>query len=99
MKPRTDAGLRIETSLRQAIDWVRGEEKAARVVYPRSPEVDVRAVRRRMGLTQPEFAARFGFSAWSVRNWEQGRRRPEGPARILLAVIARNPDVVEAVLR
>ncbi|MCC2677400.1 MAG: family transcriptional regulator, partial [Ramlibacter sp.] len=43
--------------------------------------VDVRAVRKRTGLSQTEFAARFGFTRDSVRNREQGRRTPEGPAR------------------
>ena len=48
---------------------------------------------------QAEFASKFGFSSASVRNWEQGRRRPEGPARVLLAVIDRHPDAVEDALR
>ena len=51
-----------------------------------------------MHLSQDEFAAKFGFAAASVRNWEQGRRQPEGPARVLLAVIERHPEVVEDVL-
>ncbi|MGH2350858.1 MAG: helix-turn-helix domain-containing protein [Chloroflexota bacterium] len=51
-----------------------------------------------MRLSQDEFAAKFGFPPASIRNWEQGRRRPEGPARVLLAVIARYPEVVEEVL-
>ena len=42
-------------------------------------EVDVRAIREKLRLSQPEFAARFGFTAASVRQWEQGRRRPHGP--------------------
>jgi putative transcriptional regulator len=52
-----------------------------------------------MRLSQDEFAAKFGFAAASVRNWEQGRRQPEGPARVLLAVIDRHPEVVEEVLQ
>jgi len=51
-----------------------------------------------MGLSQTQFAARFGFSLDSIQNWEQGHRQPEGPARILLAVIAKNPKAVQEVL-
>ena len=63
-------------------------------IYP----VDLKQLRRRLGLTQESFAARFGFSLGTVRNWERGRRRPEGPAQILLQVIDREPDAVERAL-
>jgi putative transcriptional regulator len=56
--------------------------------------VDVKAIRRRLGLSQAAFAGRFGFSLASVRNWEQGHRRPEGPARVLLRLIQREPAFV-----
>ncbi len=62
------------------------------------PTVDVKAVRRRLGLSQAAFAARFGVNLRTVQDWEQGRRRPEGPARLLLAVIERDPEVVPRVL-
>lgn len=65
----------------------------------RIPEaVNVRAVRDRLGLTQLEFAARFGLDLDAVQNWEQGRTRPDRNARILLRVIATTPDAVEEVL-
>jgi|HubBroStandDraft_1064217.scaffolds.fasta_scaffold131307_2 DNA-binding transcriptional regulator YiaG len=53
------------------------------------PSVDVAEVRRRLKLSQAEFAAAFGLSLDSVKNWEQGHRSPEGPAKVLLAVIAK----------
>lgn len=56
--------------------------------------VDVRAVRRARGMTQKAFAEAFGFTVGAVRDWEQGRKRPERSARILLAVIESEPDVV-----
>jgi putative transcriptional regulator len=62
------------------------------------PDVDVRAIRHRLELSQNEFAARFGFSLAAVREWEQGRRRPEQAARTLLLVINRNPEIVSTVL-
>lgn len=63
------------------------------------PAVNVKAIRLGLGLSQTKFAARFGFAPASVRNWEQGRRIPDGPARILLAVIGEYPGMVESVLR
>ena len=63
------------------------------------PVVDVRNVRDALGLSQKDFALRFGFSVASVRNWEQGLREPEGPARLLLALIQQNPQYVERELR
>ncbi|MHB8530455.1 MAG: helix-turn-helix domain-containing protein [Caulobacteraceae bacterium] len=59
---------------------------------------DVKAIRRRLGLSQQEFAARFGFSVETIRNYEQGHRRPAGPARVLLRIIATEPDAVTRAL-
>ena len=60
--------------------------------------VEVRDLRRRAQLTQQEFAARLGVPVETIRNWEQGKRAPRGPARALLAVIAHAPDTVFAAL-
>lgn len=62
-------------------------------------EIDVRAIRGRLGLTQQQFAVRFGFSVNTLRHWEQGRRVPEGPTRAYLLVIDREPKAVEKALR
>jgi putative transcriptional regulator len=59
---------------------------------------EVRDLRRRARLTQLEFAARLGVPVETIRNWEQGKRAPRGPARALLAVIAHSPDTVFAAL-
>ena len=59
---------------------------------------EVRALRRRARLTQQEFAARLGVPVETIRNWEQGKRMPRGPARALLAVIAHAPETVFAAL-
>jgi putative transcriptional regulator len=68
-----------------------------RVVYP--PEhVDVFAIRKKLHMSQEGFARRYGFSVWSVRNWEQGRRKPEGTARMLLRVIEADPKAVDKAL-
>ena len=58
----------------------------------------VRDLRRRAHLTQTEFASRLGVPVETIRNWEQGKRAPRGPARALLAVIAHSPETVFAAL-
>jgi putative transcriptional regulator len=88
--------------MKQAIAWAGGENVPARVTMvevQRTPDIDVRSVRQNLGLSQSQFAARFGFTSATVRNWEQGRTQPGGPARVLLAVIAHHPDAVEDALR
>lgn len=90
---------RLERSLRQALAFVEGtaDESQYRVHIPR--EIDVRAIREKLGLTQEEFARRFGFSVNTLRHWEHGRRVPEGPTRAYLLVIDRAPKAVEKALR
>jgi len=92
------AGQEIIASLNQAVRWARGEKVPVRITTVPVPDVDVRQVRRRLKLSQTQFAARFGFAPASVRNWEQGRTRPDGPARVLLAVIAKHPEAVQDAL-
>jgi putative transcriptional regulator len=85
---------RIIQGLREAARHARGENvPGLKLRVPR--KVDVSALRRRTGLSQEEFSRRIGVSAGTLRNWEQGRRKPDGPARVLLALIARNPRIVE----
>jgi putative transcriptional regulator len=82
-------------SVRQAGAIMRGEMEPGRVFrYDDDAPVDVAAVRRGLGLSQMRFAALLGISVATVRNWEQGRRRPEGAARVLLRVAERNPEAV-----
>jgi putative transcriptional regulator len=83
-------------SVRQGGAILRGQAKPSRAY--RFEEVDVRAVREGYGLSQNKFAALMGISPATLRNWEQGRRKPEGSARVLLQVVARHPEaVLEAV--
>ena len=71
---------------------------AVSVATPVEPPPAVRDLRRRARLTQLEFAARLGVPVETIRNWEQGKRMPRGPARALLAVIAHAPEAVFAAL-
>ena len=61
--------------------------------------VDVAAVRDQLGYTQEQFASRFGISVATLRHWERGDRRPNGPALVLLNLIARAPQAVGRLLR
>ena len=63
------------------------------------PEKDIVALRRFVGLTQEEFADALGISVHTLRNWEQGRRGPEGPALALLRIAARHPRVLHENLK
>jgi putative transcriptional regulator len=62
-------------------------------------EIDVRAIRKALGLRQAEFAAAYGFSLGRLRDWEQGRSRPDSAARAYLLVIQRDHEAVDRALR
>jgi putative transcriptional regulator len=83
-------------SVKQAGRIRRGKAAPSRVAD--FAPVDVKAVRRRLGKSQAQFARMIGVSVATLQNWEQGRRRPDGPARALLKVAAANPDAVAAAL-
>lgn len=82
----------IRQGLQEAIAHAQGDERGTRIHRPRA--IDVKAVRTRIGMTQEQFAARFGFSTATLRHWERGDRSPHGPALVLLNVIERNPQAV-----
>lgn len=84
-------------SVRQGGAMLRGEMEPGRTF--RYDAADVAAIRRGTGLSQPDFAAMMGISVGTLRNWEQGRRTPEGPARVLLDVAALHPETLINVAR
>ena len=89
----TDAAFReLLTSVRQAGQIRRGRLKPGRVTSFKP--TDVKAVRAGLRQSQEEFALMIGVSVATLRNWEQGRRTPDGPALALLRVAARNPKAV-----
>ncbi|HTW69413.1 MAG TPA: helix-turn-helix domain-containing protein [Acetobacteraceae bacterium] len=89
----------IRRGLEQAIAFAGGEADGSAYGVHVPAAIDVRAIRTRLGLTQDEFAGRFGFSINTLRHWEQGKRQPEGPARAYLLVIDRAPKAVQKALR
>ena len=87
----------LVASLTEGMAILHGEVKPARL-HPAPSAVDVRAVRKRLGLTQEGFARRFGFGLATVRDWEQGRYQPDQAARSYITVIDREPAVVQRAL-
>jgi len=96
-RKKTTVGQEIIEGAQDALRWARGDKKVARVHTITA--MNVTKLRRRLKLSQSEFAAKFGLSLDSIQNWEQGYRSPEGPARVLLAVIAKHPEAVTDALR
>lgn len=88
----------IMDGLDAAIAYVDGDTSKGRKHMVAVPVVDVKAARASLGLSQPAFARTFGVSVATVRNWEQQRRRPQGAARVLLHMIARDPKAVAEVI-
>ncbi|MBS0468263.1 MAG: helix-turn-helix domain-containing protein [Proteobacteria bacterium] len=82
----------INRGLKEAIAHAQGDERSVYVHLPRT--IDVKAARVKVGMTQEQFAARFGFSMATLRHWERGDRTPRGSALVLLKVIERNPEAV-----
>lgn len=79
-------------SIKQGGKILHGNLKPSRVFNIENP--DVKAIREKYGLSQTKFAKLIGISVSTLRNWEQGRRKPEGPARILLSVASKHPEAI-----
>jgi putative transcriptional regulator len=89
----------IRRGLEEALAYARGEADKSRYRVHVPQRLDVRAIRTKLGMTQEEFAGRFGFSVNTLRHWEHGKRQPEGPTRAYLLVIDRAPRAVQKALR
>jgi putative transcriptional regulator len=95
----TKLGDSIKRGLQEALAYADGtaDKSAYRVHVPAN--IDVKAIRTALAMSQQEFAGRFGFSVNTLRHWEQGTRVPEGSARAYLLVIQRAPEAVQEALR
>jgi putative transcriptional regulator len=87
---------KLAESVKQAGEICHGELEPGRV-FEYTP-VDVKAIRKKLQKTQTEFAQMIGVRVATLRNWEQGRRRPDGPAQALLRVAEQNPAAVAEAL-
>jgi putative transcriptional regulator len=88
---------KIAAGLTEALEVARGNAKPSKLYIPL--EIDVRAIRQKLKLSQDGFAAEFGFTINQIRDWEQGRTNPHGSSRAYLMVIQHNPKAVLDVLR
>jgi len=94
---RRDIFERTVAALHEAEAHAKGEPVPGMAVHV--PEaIDVAEIRRRTGKAQPAFAASIGVQVATLRQWEQQRRQPQGPARVLLALLEKNPRLVEDTL-
>ena len=89
----------IMEGLNDAIAFAKGDTTRGVVHHIEVPSVDVAAIRAKTGLSQRDFAQSIGVAKGTLLNWEQGRRRPTGPAQVLLAMIERQPLLVRELLR
>ena len=89
----------IKQGLTEALAFAEGRETGSQIHQIELPDVDVAAIRASTGLSQSAFARSIGVAKGTLLNWEQGRRRPTGPAQVLLAMIARKPSLVSELLR
>jgi putative transcriptional regulator len=88
----------IAAGLADALAIVKGEADPSTYRIHTPTEVNARRIRQKLGLTREQFAGRFALPLGTVRDWEQHRRTPEGPARVLLTVIEREPQAVTRAL-
>jgi putative transcriptional regulator len=83
--------------MKEAGSFIRtGELKGGKIHTP--AEIDAAAIRARTGLSQLNFSKQIGVSVATLRNWEQGRRVPDGPAQVLLRMLNQDPDIVRRTL-
>jgi len=94
----SEAGKRLIESAQQALEFAKGTANTAdyRIMLPK--EIDVKQIREQLGLSQSEFARRFGFSVRTCQEWEQGRSRPRGVALNFLILLQQEPEMVHRTL-
>ena len=92
-------GKELIESMEDAVGYMNGKRKGSVAHKINVPEtINVPKIRRGMRLTPVQFAKKFGFSYKTLQHWERGDRRPTGPARILLAILEKEPNIVNKYL-
>lgn len=91
---KRDIGKEIIAGLEEIKAWKQGKAKLKTFTVAMPSAADVPAIRKELGLSQGQFALFMGVSVATLRNWEQARREPQGPARSLLLVAAKQPQAV-----
>ena len=95
---RSTLGRRLAAGLKDAVAHQRGEIELASYDIAVPDNVDVAGIRKRLGMSQAAFASAFGLDVTAIHAWEQNRRRPDRAARVLLAVISKEPAAVQRAL-
>lgn len=95
----TKAFESIKAGLEDAIAYANGDETRATIRTIELPAPNVSAIRRKTGLTQKEFAQWINVKLGTLQQWEQSRRSPNGPTKVLLTIIDQNPNVVQDTLK
>ena len=98
MPRRSARGRRVIAGLRDALAHAHGETELPEYTVSVPETVNVAELRKALGLSQRAFARRFGLDVTAIHAWEQGRRHPDRAARVLLAVIAKEPEAVRRAL-
>jgi putative transcriptional regulator len=89
------AGQEIIKGAKQALEYLKGDKTHGRAQMIIASEIDVKAIRKKTGLNQEDFAQTYGFSLSSLKKWETGVREPVGPTKAYLTVINRHPHIVK----
>ncbi|EJF82552.1 helix-turn-helix domain-containing protein [Bartonella rattimassiliensis] len=99
MDKKNKAKSRILQGAREALAYAKGEADIAKFGIHIPENVDVKKIRKNIGLTQTQFAARFGFSVGRIRDWEQGRYSVDTSSRLLLSIIENEPEAINRALK
>lgn len=96
---KRNIGNEIIKSMSEAVDYMRGKKMHAKIHKIKIPDqINVKSIRKKLNLSRSAFADRFGFSSRTLQHWEQGDRRPQGAARVLLVLLQREPETIEEIL-
>jgi len=92
-------GKRLITAAKEARQIARGKSDPSTYRVHVPADIDVQSIRKSLGLSQSIFASKFGIAPGTLRDWEQRRKQPDGPARVLLMIIKHEPDAVSRALK
>lgn len=99
LRKRSSVGDDLIKSLGEALAHARGESVQVRTTRPKAPDIAIKDIREKIGLTQAALANVLGVSVSGLRKWEQGQRQPSGAALTLLQVMDREPEAVARAIR
>ncbi|UNE53892.1 helix-turn-helix domain-containing protein [Bartonella machadoae] len=99
MDKANKAGVFLSQNSREVLSYTKGKNHIVKFEIHIPEKVDIKKIRKNIGLSQTQFAARFGFSVGRIRDWEQGRYSIDKPSRLLLCVIENEPEAINRALK